>query len=242
MVPASGSTKTVLIGDDTAFVRERFTVALREAGHMAVPAASLVELLAALEARPINLILLDLGLPPARGTSVVRAIRSRDQGRTPIVVFSGTITDAGQVRDLAELGITAYINEYSAPQKILASLAPHLFPDNFNRRSSPRVQVALAISYRIGNSIASSVTTNIGKGGLGLRATSPQFEGTLLTVRFKLPGAGREIEADARICWTDRHLGLGVPVRAHRPHRPGRDRRFRRNQLLQSPPLRSFGV
>ncbi len=210
MVPASGSTKTVLVGDDTAFVRERFTIALHEAGHLAVPVASLVELLAALESRPIDLILLDLGLPPARGTSVVRAIRSRDHGQTPIVVFSGTITDASQVRDLAELGITAYVNEYSAPQQILASLAPHLFPDNFNRRSSPRVRVALAISYRIGNSIASSVTTNIGKGGLGLRATSPQPAGTLMTVRCKLPVSGREIEADARICWTDRHLGMGV--------------------------------
>lgn len=207
---ASGSTKTVLIGDDTAFVRERFTTALHEAGHRAVPVASLAELIAAIEARPVDLILLDLGLPPARGTSVVRAIRSRDEGRTPIVVFSGTITDAGQVRDLAELGITAYVNEYSAPQKIVAALAPHLFPDNFNRRNSPRVQVALAISYRIGNSIASSVTTNIGKGGLGLRATSPLAQGTLMTVRFKLPGSARELDADARVCWTDRNLGMGL--------------------------------
>lgn len=210
MAHASGSTKTVLIGDDTAFVRERFTAALHEAGHQAVPVASLAELVAALETRPIDLILLDLGLPPARGTSVVRAIRSRDDGRTPIVVFSGTITDARQVRDLAELGITAYVNEYSAPQKILASLAPHLFPDNFNRRSSPRVQVALAISYRIGHSIASTVTTNIGKGGVGLRATSPQPVGTLMTLRFRLPSSPREIDADARVCWTDRNLGMGL--------------------------------
>ena len=41
MAHASGSTKTVLIGDDTAFVRERFTSALHEAGQQAVPVASL---------------------------------------------------------------------------------------------------------------------------------------------------------------------------------------------------------
>lgn len=210
MADARDSTKTVVIGDDTAFVRERFCAALHDAGHVAVPVSTLAELVAVVESQTIDLILLDLGLPPSRGTSVVRALRKRDASKTPIVVFSGTITDASQVRELADLGITAYVNEYSAPQKILASLAPHLFPDNFNRRSSPRVQVALALSYRIGGSIASTVTTNIGKGGLGLRATSPQSPGTLMTVRFRLPGTPREIEADARVCWTDRNLGLGL--------------------------------
>ena len=223
MAHASGSTKTVLIGDDTAFVRERFTSALHEAGHQAVPVASLAELVAALETRPIDLILLDLGLPPARGTSVVRAIRSRDDGRTPIVVFSGTITDARQVRDLAEMGITAYVNEYSAPQKILASLAPHLFPDNFNRRSSPRVQVALAISYRIGHSIASTATTRRHADDAALPAP-------------ERPARNRRRRPRLLDRPQPRH---GPPVRAHRPRRPDRHRRLRRSPLLQPPPLKS---
>jgi hypothetical protein len=29
-------------------------------------------------------------------------------------------------------------------------------------------------------------------------------------VRFRLPGAPREIEADARVCWSDRNIGMGL--------------------------------
>ena len=34
--------------------------------------------------------------------------------------------------------VAGYINEYSAVQHIVPALAPHLFPDHYNRRSSPR--------------------------------------------------------------------------------------------------------
>ena len=36
MSPAAGAAKTVLIADDTAFVRDRFKAALEEAGHRAI--------------------------------------------------------------------------------------------------------------------------------------------------------------------------------------------------------------
>jgi CheY-like chemotaxis protein len=87
----------------------------------------------------LDLIVLDLRLPHASGIELVRSIRKMDDGRLPILVFSGTVGSVDEVRQLAALGVAGYVNEYSAVQHILPSLAPHLFPDNFNRRSSPRV-------------------------------------------------------------------------------------------------------
>ena len=126
-----------------------------------------------IELAQLDLIVLDLRLPHASGVDLVRNIRKLDDGRLPILVFSGTVTSADEVRELAALGVAGYVNEYSAVQHILPSLAPHLFPDNFNRRGSPRVVLGIPIAYRVGNTIAAALTLNMSRGGIAIRTTSP---------------------------------------------------------------------
>lgn len=204
--------KTVVVADDTEFVRDRFASALRSAGHEAITAASVDELMACLagDRGRVDLLVLDLRLPPSRGVEVVRSIRQVDGGRLPVVVFSGTVASADEVRELAALGVSGYVNEYSGVPHILPALAPHLFPDSFNRRTSPRVTLAISISYRLGNTIAAALTLNISKGGLGVRTLTPPPTGSKLRVRFRLPGVDREIAADVRIVWSDRRVGMGL--------------------------------
>jgi two-component system chemotaxis response regulator CheY len=212
MTAESAASKTVLIADDAAFVRERFQAALQEAGHRAVTAKSGVELLGRIRADldVLDLIVLDLRLPFASGVELVRAVRKLDGGRLPILVFSGTITSAEEVRELAALGVAGYINEYSAVQHILPSLAPHLFPDNFNRRSSPRVVLSVPVAYRFGETITAVLMLNLGKGGMSIRTMSPLQIGSQTRVRFRLPGARREVEADGKVTWSDRRIGMGL--------------------------------
>jgi uncharacterized protein (TIGR02266 family) len=212
MTAGTAATKTVLIADDAPFVRERFQTALQEAGHRAVTAKSAAELLGRVRAdlEELDLLVLDLRLPFASGVDLVRAIRKLDNGRLPILVFSGTITSAEEVRELAALGVAGYINEYSAVQHILPSLAPHLFPDNFNRRSSPRVVLSIPVAYRFGDTITAVLTLNLGKGGISIRTMSPLAIGSKTRLRFRLPGAKREVEADAKVTWSDRRIGMGL--------------------------------
>ena len=211
IVPA---TKTVLVVDDTAFVRDRFATALTSAGHTAVPVRTVSELLARLKdhaAAPVDLVVMDLRMPNSGGVELVRALRKTEGGaRVPVLVFSGTIGSAEEVRDLSALGVAGYVNEYSAVHHILPALAPHLFPDNFNRRDSPRVVLGIPISYRFSNTIAAALTLNISKGGLAVRTMSPLQQGSKLRVRFRLPGAKTDIEADSRVSWTDRRIGMGL--------------------------------
>lgn len=212
MTSGVAATKTVLIADDAAFVRERFQAALQEAGHRAVTAKSAAELLGRVRAdlEELDLLVLDLRLPFASGVDLVRAVRKLDGGRLPILVFSGTITSAEEVRELAALGVAGYINEYSAVQHILPSLAPHLFPDNFNRRTSPRVSLGIPVAYRFGNTIAAAVTLNLSRGGLAIRTMSPLDSSTRARVRFRLPNTKRDVDADARVAWSDRRVGMGM--------------------------------
>jgi uncharacterized protein (TIGR02266 family) len=212
MTSTSVDTKTVVVADDTAFVRDRFRAAIEHAGHKAILVRSAAELLARVRADldRIDLIVVDLRLPHAPGVDLVRSIRKLDEGRLPVLIFSGTIANAEEVRELAALGVAGYVNEYSAVQHILPSLAPHLFPDNFNRRGSPRVVLGIPIQYRFGNTIAAALTLNINRGGIAIRTTSPLDAGAKIKVRFRMPGSKKDIDAEGRIAWSDRRVGMGI--------------------------------
>jgi uncharacterized protein (TIGR02266 family) len=212
MASTTVGTRTVIVADDTEFVRDRFRSALEASGHRAIPVATGAALLDRLTSagREIDLIVLDTRLPDRPGVELIRAIRALDLGRLPILVFSGTIASADEVRELASLGVAGYVNEYSATQHILPSLAPYLFPDTFNRRGSPRVQLAIPIQYRFGSTIAAALTLNLGRGGIAIRTTSPLDAGAQVNVRFRLPGAKLDTNADGRIAWSDRRVGMGV--------------------------------
>ena len=173
---------------------------------------SAAELLARVKAEgsAIDLIVLDLRLPQTPGVELVRAIRKLDDGRVPILIFSGTIASADEVRQLATLGVAGYVNEYSAVQHILPSLTPHLFPDNFNRRRSPRVVLGIPIQYRFGSTIAAALTLNLSHGGIAIRTTSPLESNARIRVRFRMPGSKHDIDAEGLVAWSDRRVGMGV--------------------------------
>jgi len=219
MPTTSVTSKTVVIADDTAFVRDRFRSALESAGHKAVAVRSAAELLARVHAdlSHIDLIVLDLRLPHQPGVDLVRAVRKLDDGKLTILIFSGTIANAEEVRDLAALGVAGYVNEYSAVQHILPSLAPHLFPDNFNRRGSPRVVLGIPIQYRYGNTIAAALTLNLSRGGIAIRTTSPLETDSKIKVRFRMPGSKRDIDAEGRVAWSDRRTGMGIQFETVEP-------------------------
>src|SRR4029077_4999783 len=146
----------------------------------------------------------------APGVDLIRSIRKLDEGKLPVLIFSGTIANADEVRDLAALGVAGYVNEYSAVQHILPSLAPHLFPDNFTRRGTPRVALGIPIQSPFGNTIAAALTLNLSHGGIAIRTTSPLDSGSKIKVRFRMPGSRSEIDAEGRVAWSDRRVGMGI--------------------------------
>jgi len=204
--------KTVVVADDTAFVRERFATALEAAGHEVLAARSWSELTALVrrEGYRLDLIALDLRIPQGVGPAMVRVLRQLSGNNIPITVFSGTIADASEVLDLKGLGVSGYINEYSSSQNILPALAPHLFPEHYQRRSGPRVGLGTPVAYRIGNTIASAVSLNVSPGGLAIRTASPVEVGTVMRVRFRLAATRGDIEAEAHVVWAEQGIGMGV--------------------------------
>jgi uncharacterized protein (TIGR02266 family) len=204
--------KTVLVADDTAFVRDRFQAAIEGAGHRALAVRTGPELLARMResAAAVDLVLLDLRLPQARGVELLRTVRKLDGPQPAVVIFSGTIASALEVRELAALGVAGYINEYTSVQHIVPSLSPHLFPDSFNRRGGPRAVLGISVAYRFGNTIAAALTLNVSRGGMAIRTTSPLEIGTSVKLRFKLPSRKSDVDCEAQVVWVDRRVGMGV--------------------------------
>ena len=203
--------KTVLIADDTAFVRDRFRTALEGAGHRALTVRTGQELMSMLRDpnHQVDLVVLDLRLPHSRGIDLVHSVRRAVPDGPPIVVFSGTIANAQEVKDLSAVGVAGYINEYTGVGHIMPALAPHLFPEHYNRRSSPRVVLGVPITYRVGNAISTSLTLNVSHGGVAVRTTNPLDVASVVRLRFRIPGAKKEVDAEARVAWSDRRVGMG---------------------------------
>jgi uncharacterized protein (TIGR02266 family) len=157
---------------------------------------------------PLSLAIVDAGLSPDP-EQFVRRLRASAATPLPVVVFAGTVPSAADVVVLSALGVT-FVNEHAATSHILPALAPHLYPDNFNRRAGPRVVLGVPITYHAGETIAGSVTLNLGKGGLAIRTLTPQPTGSTFGVKFRLPGQSADIEAMVRVAWSDRKVGMGV--------------------------------
>ena len=203
--------KTILIAHRHAHVRDRFAAALADARHEFVTAETGA---AALDAAgdpgaPVSLAIVDLGLAED-GVALVRALRQRSGRPIPVVVFAGTVASADDVRALVAQGVAGYINEHAPTPQILPALAPHLFPESFDRRSSTRVALGIPVSCRTGQTIVGALTLNIGKGGVSVRTMSPLATGTVVQLKFRLPGCPDDIEPMGRVAWSNRKVGMGI--------------------------------
>lgn len=219
MTTSSPSRKTVIVATHTASVRDRFKAALDGAGHHAMIVKSVAQLFAHVRADfdDIHLIVVDLRMPHAAGNDLVKRIRKLDKGRIPILIFSGGVQSVDEVRELAALGVSGYLNEYIAGDHILPSIAPHLFPGNFPRREFPRVVTGIPVSYRVGKTIAAALAMDLSAGGLAIRTKNPPVRGTVVKIKFALPGSRRECDAEAVVCWSAHNAGMGIQFTKVKP-------------------------
>ncbi len=219
MTSSPATRKTVLVAADTPFVRDRYKAALDAAGHRSMIVKSVAQLFVHVRAdlEDLDLIVLDLRMPHSSGVDLVRRIRKLDEGHLPILVFSGTVSSVDEVRELAALGVSGYVNEYSAVDHILPSLAPHLHPETFSKRESPRVVTGLAVSFRLGKQITAALSMDLSRGGIAIRTATPPPRGTTLKVRFALPGSKKEMQTEGIVCWSVPKSGMGIMFTVVKP-------------------------
>jgi len=203
--------KTILIAHRRSDVRDRFAAALADAKHGFVSADNADQAIAAAADRhaPISLALVDAGLS-SDAVALIEQLRRGAGPSLPVVMFASSVESADQIRALIGARVAGYVNEYASTMQILPALAPHLFPDNFNRRASPRLVLGLPVSFRAGQTIAGAMTLNIGKGGVAIRTMTPLPPDTQIQLRFRLPGLSDETDVGGRVAWSDQKAGMGI--------------------------------
>jgi DNA-binding response OmpR family regulator len=102
-------TKTVLIVEDEADLREAVTTALTYEGFTVLSAQDgEAGLATALEKKP-NLILLDITMPKMDGLEVLMALRADEWGKGVQVIVMTASDDLGKVAEVVEAGGNEYI-------------------------------------------------------------------------------------------------------------------------------------
>ena len=110
---------TVLLVEDDKELRATLAGALRVEGYAVQTAASLSEGLALLAHSPVDLVLLDLGLPDGDGESLLAALRRKYT--TPVLVISAREQDGLKVR-LLDAGADDYLVKPFSVDELLARM------------------------------------------------------------------------------------------------------------------------
>jgi CheY-like chemotaxis protein len=99
--------KTILLVDDDASVRESVEKVLRGAGYEVVLAAGGLQAVTQVQAQPIDLVLLDIGLPNKNGWEACQHLH-REHPNLPIIVITG---QAGQFKSALAGGAVALMEK-----------------------------------------------------------------------------------------------------------------------------------
>ena len=138
---------TILLVEDDPPLRTLTTRALQENGFIVRPASAAPEMWLALEAGPVDLVLLDIMLPGTSGIDLCRALRAKSD--VPIIFVSAKGSETDRVVGL-ELGADDYIAKPYGTRELVARVRAVLRRPALDRRDGARDKGELGFDgYRL---------------------------------------------------------------------------------------------
>lgn len=117
---------TVLVVDDQEDLRRLLVLALQRHDFDVLEAASGEAAMEILTSRPIDVLVLDMGLPGMQGTAVVQALRQRPETATlPVLMMTGSGTDRSVIEGL-ESGADDFLAKPVRLDELVARVRAHL--------------------------------------------------------------------------------------------------------------------
>lgn len=117
---------TILVVDDQVDLRRLLTLALQRSDFEVVDVGSGEEAMDVLSTQPIDVLVLDMGLPGMHGTAVVQALRERPETATlPILLMTGSGTDQSVIEGL-EAGADDFLAKPVRLDELVARVRAHL--------------------------------------------------------------------------------------------------------------------
>lgn len=111
--------KTALVVDDSATMREMVSYALKQAGFESLTGGNGQEALDKLTGQTLDLIITDLHMPVMDGLSFIRAVRAREEYKSVPILMLTTESQAEMKAQGKAAGVTGWLVKPFNPEMLL---------------------------------------------------------------------------------------------------------------------------
>lgn len=202
--------KNIIVADDSEFFRVKLSDILTEAGHIVRIAKGGAELIKEIQINPsgIDMILLDLQMPNVDGFGVLEWINNNGlRGKFHTLAITGVYETTSVLERLKKLGAEGLMTKAFTPEEIVFRVNKILFPSKAAKPADPRVPISFPVDFSIGETTSTGYLLNISVSGIFLHTKKTLFPGTVLHLRFTLPGSGRVINIKGIVKWCTQMSG-----------------------------------
>lgn len=120
--------KTILVVDDSASLRQVVAIALRGAGYEVIEACDGKDALGRMTGQKIHLIISDVNMPNMDGISYVKAVKQLPAYKfTPIIMLT-TESQEGKKQEGQAAGAKAWVVKPFQPQQMLTAVSKLILP------------------------------------------------------------------------------------------------------------------
>lgn len=198
--------KNILIADESVFFRTKMSEILSEAGHnvrLAKDGKEVQNEVAADSGR-LDLLMLALQMPEIDGFGVLNWLNENGyKGRFPVLVITGESEQVQAMGRLRESGATGLMTRDSSPEQIIFRVNRMLFAEKTqNRGPAVRVPVSLSVDFTLGDVMMNGLLQNLSESGTFLNTREELFVGSLVHLKFSLPGSERIFDLKGIVKWS----------------------------------------
>ncbi|MDO7867073.1 response regulator transcription factor [Nocardioides jiangxiensis] len=201
----------LMVVEDDEAIRRALTRGLTGLGHVVAPVATGAEAIAAIAASPVDVVILDLGLPDMDGTSVLGVVRAL--GETPVIVATARDQDSDIVR-LLDAGADDYLVKPFSVAQIDARIRAVLRRTSAGAEAVPALAVGeLRLDPRSREATLAGRPLELSRLEFDLlhllmqRAGEVVSKPTLLAEVWRQPWGGADRTVDVHLSWLRRKLG-----------------------------------
>lgn len=204
--------RNILVADDSMFFRTKLSDILIEGGHNVRFAQDGDEVINEIrvDSNWINLLALDLMMPGKDGFEVLRWMDEHGmKGRFPVLVITSAYEASDVLDNLRRLGAAGFMPKGASPEQVIFRVNRLLFPDKATAGTNPRrrIPVSLAVDFRSGDVARTGYLLNISETGTFLHTDAELATGSVVKMKFSLPGNTRVLDVFGTVSWSSREIG-----------------------------------
>lgn len=149
---------TILVVDDQESNIQTVGALLQKAGYNVMPAMTVGEALQRMNARPPDLILLDLMMPGPGGLDLCRRLKSKLPWQEIPVIFLSAVTEVNLITEALEAGAVDYVTKPFHSAELLSRVRTHLAlkagHDDLRRLAADKEELLSLMAHDIQNRLA----------------------------------------------------------------------------------------